>query len=66
MCFAVPWKVVIIDNGWATLENGDKARLDPELKVSIGSYVRVRGNIVVDYLTKEEGEEIQKVIKTYA
>lgn len=66
MCFAVPWKVVTIENGWATLENGNKARLDPELDVIIGSYVRIRGNIVVDYLTKEEGEEIQKVIKIYA
>lgn len=65
MCFAVPWKVVTIDNGWATLENGDKARLDPRLDVPIGSYVRIRGNIVVDYLTEEEGKEIQKVLKSY-
>lgn len=64
MCFAIPYKVLAINQNLALLENGVKARIGHEYVVSPGDYVEVAGNIVVSVLSPSIGRQIRKRIKT--
>ncbi|MCX8008383.1 MAG: HypC/HybG/HupF family hydrogenase formation chaperone [Patescibacteria group bacterium] len=61
MCFSIPLKVVKIQKTHAILENGIKIRIDTQ-NIQQGDYVRIVGNMIVDKLSKKDGEAIRKLI----
>lgn len=46
----------------ALLENGKSVRLENEIQVKTGGYVRIVGNSIVDALSKKEGDSIRQLI----
>ena len=62
MCFSVPIRIISISNGWLKLETGDKIKNTLGKKVRSGDYARISGNIVIDTLTKKEGDAIRTLI----
>lgn len=62
MCFSIPLKVSTVQGNIARLEDGREVNIKG-MSVNEGMYVRVIGNIVVDTLSKEDGERVQELIK---
>lgn len=63
MCFSIPYKVLKIKNGKATVEGGREIKIGKELQVKKGDYLRIIGNIAVDTLSVEEGLKLRQLIK---
>lgn len=64
MCFAVPYKVIKINDDIVVVEGGKVVRIDKEMKVKKGDYLQVVGNVAVGSLNKKEGLNIRKLIKS--
>jgi len=64
MCFSIPLKITKITKRYAILENGSKVYLEKSFTtIKVGTYVRVQDSVIVDSLTKQDGEGIRKLIK---
>lgn len=64
MCFAVPLKVLDVNKRRAKLEGGLKVAFDKDMIVKKGQYVRVLGDVAVDALTVQEGQQVRRLIKS--
>lgn len=64
MCFSVPLKVLGVNKQRAKLEGGLNVKLDDDMNVKKGQYVRVLGNVAVDALTVSQGLRVRRLIKS--
>lgn len=64
MCFSIPYKVLKVDHNSALIEGGRIVRMDKDIQVKKGEYVRIAGNLAVGKLTKKEGLKIRRLIKS--
>ena len=64
MCFSIPYKVLEVKKEGVLIEGEKIVKLDKELKVKKGEYIRIRGNVIVDKLTKSEGLKIRNLIQS--
>lgn len=64
MCFTVPYKVIEITNTDAILEGGKHIRLDKHLPIKKGDYIRVSGDVIVDTMSKADGEKVVNLIQS--
>lgn len=62
MCFAIPLKVIKIGSGFAVVEGNKKIKVDKVMRLKIGNFIQVNGNIAIDKLSSREGLRIRKII----
>lgn len=63
MCFSIPYKVVKVTKNKALLEGNKSVKIGSELKVGIGDYLQVIGDVAVGRFSKSRGLKIRKLIK---
>lgn len=63
MCFTIPLKVLKVNQGKATVENGENILLSKDLVVKKGDYLQVTGNVAVSTLTSKQGIKVRQLIK---
>ncbi|PIP32437.1 hypothetical protein COY59_02350 [Candidatus Gottesmanbacteria bacterium CG_4_10_14_0_8_um_filter_37_24] len=63
MCFTIPLKVIKVTDRQAHLENGKIVKLDKDINVKKGEYLRIIGNIAVDRISKFQGLKIRQLIQ---
>ncbi len=63
MCFSIPLKVISTTKSFATLDDGQKIRIKRGVVPHSGEYVRIIGNVIVDTLSHEEGQNVRRLIK---
>lgn len=66
MCFAVPYKIRAVSGNTAILEDGRSVVLGPDITARKGDYVRLAGPVVVDSLSKKDGDAIMRTIEDIA
>lgn len=62
MCFAIPLKVIKIGSGFAVVEGNKKIKLDTMMRLKIGDFVQMSGDLAVGKLSTREGLRIRKII----
>lgn len=63
MCFSIPYKVLSVEDGSVIIEGNKTIKIDRDIKIKKGEYVKIIGNMAVDSLSKKEGLKIRKLIK---
>ncbi len=64
MCFSIPFKVLKIQKNNALIEGGLTVKLGKELKVKIGDYLQIVGDVAQARISKTQGLKIRKLIKS--
>ena len=64
MCFTLPYKILSIKKSKALIEGNRQVVIDKDMPVKKGDYLRVVGNVAVDYLLEKDGMKIRKLIKS--
>ena len=63
MCFAKPYKIEKINNGWAQIAGQKKINLALVPQARAGDWLLVHTNLAVNVLTKKEAEEVLALTK---
>jgi len=63
MCFSIPYKVIKTDKDNVLIENGNLVKIEANLRVKRGDYLRVVGDVAVGKLSQKEGLKIRRLIK---
>lgn len=64
MCFSIPYQVISVRKSIAEIETGVKVRLSKDMSVKKGDFIRIVGNVAVDYLPQKAGLRIRRLIKS--
>lgn len=64
MCFAIPYKIEKILPGIAVIEGGKKIKIDKDLKLKSGDFIKITGEMAVEKISRSQGREIRSLIKS--
>ena len=64
MCFTLPYKILSIKNNHAVIEGNKEVLIDKDMPVKKGDYLRLVGDVAVDYLLHQDGVKIRRLIKS--
>lgn len=62
MCFSIPFEVIETTDTHLILENQKKIKKDKKHLVKKGEYVRIAAGVIVDVLTRHEGQSVKELI----
>jgi hypothetical protein len=63
VCFTIPYRVLHVSSSRITLEGGREVVKPPTLSISVGDCVRVVGNVIIEKMSKREGQKVRSLIK---
>lgn len=63
MCFAIPYKVLKVGKDSAIVEGNKTVKVNRQIKIKKGDYLRVIGDITVEKLSEKEGIKTRQMIK---
>lgn len=62
MCFSIPIRVLKVVGRDVWLETGAHIKMEKNMDIKTGSYVRLAGDTIVDCLSLQEGDSIRELI----